>query len=145
MKKVLFIAILAMCMVGCCKKADNKCCEGEKTECCQKAEYDVSFLLDQKLGEQDGRQRHCRTYGNIDAAGRDNHCHSQRNDDHGERLDQQIPHGIDVDKIWRNKSVQHYQRNQNDQCAIGTDDILRPLIFQWLLPPSTPFAIRFMI
>jgi PBP1b-binding outer membrane lipoprotein LpoB len=38
MKKVLFIAILAMCMVGCCKKADNKCCEGEKTECCQKAE-----------------------------------------------------------------------------------------------------------
>ena len=36
MKKVLFIAILAMCMVGCCKKADNKCCEGEKTECCQK-------------------------------------------------------------------------------------------------------------
>ena len=39
MKKVLFIAILAACMVGCCKKADNKCCkEGEKTECCQKAE-----------------------------------------------------------------------------------------------------------
>ena len=39
MKKVLFIAIVAMCMVGCCKKADNKqCCEGEKTECCQKAE-----------------------------------------------------------------------------------------------------------
>lgn len=39
MKKVLFIAVIAMCMVGCCKKADNKCCkEGEKTECCQKAE-----------------------------------------------------------------------------------------------------------
>ena len=37
MKKVLFIAIVAMCMVGCCKKADNKCCEGEKTECCEQA------------------------------------------------------------------------------------------------------------
>ena len=37
MKKVLFIAIVAMCMVGCCKKADNKCCEGEKAECCEQA------------------------------------------------------------------------------------------------------------
>ena len=37
MKKVLFIAIMAMCMVGCCKKADNKCCEGEKAECVEQA------------------------------------------------------------------------------------------------------------
>ena len=39
MKKVLFVAVLAMCMVGCCKKAENgekKCCEGEKKECCEK-------------------------------------------------------------------------------------------------------------
>ena len=37
MKKVLFIAVIALCMVGCCKKADKKqCCEGEKTECCEK-------------------------------------------------------------------------------------------------------------
>lgn len=41
MKKVLFVAVLAMCMVGCCKKAENgekKCCEGEKKECCKQAE-----------------------------------------------------------------------------------------------------------
>lgn len=38
MKKVLFIAVIAMCMVGCCKKADKQCCEGEKTECAAPAE-----------------------------------------------------------------------------------------------------------
>ena len=27
MKKVLFIAAVALCAMGCCKKADNKCCE----------------------------------------------------------------------------------------------------------------------
>lgn len=27
MKKVLFIAAIAMCAMGCCKKADNKCCK----------------------------------------------------------------------------------------------------------------------
>ena len=41
MKKILFVAVLAMCMVGCCKKAadgEKKCCEGEKKECCKQAE-----------------------------------------------------------------------------------------------------------
>ncbi len=42
MKKVLLIALVAVCAMGCCKKSANgegQCCkEGEKTECCQKAE-----------------------------------------------------------------------------------------------------------
>ena len=40
MKKVLLIALVAVCAMGCCKKnakAEGQCCEGEKTECCQKA------------------------------------------------------------------------------------------------------------
>ena len=42
MKKVLLIALVAVCAMGCCKKSakceEGKCCkEGEKTECCQKA------------------------------------------------------------------------------------------------------------
>ena len=35
MKKVLFIAIVALCAMGCCKKADGKCCKGEEKQCCQ--------------------------------------------------------------------------------------------------------------
>ena len=27
MKKVLFFAAVAICAMGCCKKADNKCCK----------------------------------------------------------------------------------------------------------------------
>ncbi len=40
MKKVLLIAVVALCAMGCCKKAENKaCCEGEQKACCeQKAE-----------------------------------------------------------------------------------------------------------
>lgn len=43
MKKVLLIALVAVCAMGCCKKSakceEGQCCkEGEKTECCQKAE-----------------------------------------------------------------------------------------------------------
>ncbi len=30
MKKVLFIAAIALCAMGCCKKADNKCCEAQE-------------------------------------------------------------------------------------------------------------------
>ncbi len=40
MKKVLLIALVAVCAMGCCKKSakcEGQCCEGEKTECCQKA------------------------------------------------------------------------------------------------------------
>ena len=41
MKKILLIAAVALCAMGCCKKADKKCCgEGcckDSVECCQKA------------------------------------------------------------------------------------------------------------
>ena len=30
MKKVLFIAAIAMCAMGCCKKADGKCCQDQE-------------------------------------------------------------------------------------------------------------------
>ena len=42
MKKILLIALVAVCAMGCCKKSakceGQSCKEGEKTECCQKAE-----------------------------------------------------------------------------------------------------------
>lgn len=42
MKKIMLIALVAVCAMGCCKKSaksEGQCCkEGEKTECCQKAE-----------------------------------------------------------------------------------------------------------
>lgn len=38
MKKILFIALVAVCAMGCCKKnakCESKCCkEAAKTECC---------------------------------------------------------------------------------------------------------------
>ena len=41
MKKILLIAAVALCAMGCCKKADNKCgekqCCKDSVECCQKA------------------------------------------------------------------------------------------------------------
>jgi len=30
MKKVLFIAAIAICAMGCCKKADGKCCKAQE-------------------------------------------------------------------------------------------------------------------
>jgi hypothetical protein len=30
MKKVLFFAAVAICAMGCCKKADNKCCKAQE-------------------------------------------------------------------------------------------------------------------
>lgn len=41
MKKILLIAAVALCAMGCCKKANcqqDKCCDKPVTECCQKAE-----------------------------------------------------------------------------------------------------------
>ena len=41
MKKILLIAAVALCAMGCCKKAkchEGKCCEKAAVECCQKAE-----------------------------------------------------------------------------------------------------------
>lgn len=62
MKKVFFVAALAMCMVGCCKKADKgekQCCkDGEKHECCQHKEgnccKDSAVVVEEVVVAEDG-------------------------------------------------------------------------------------------
>ncbi len=34
MKKLMLVAAIAICAMGCCKKADGKCCK-EEGKCCQ--------------------------------------------------------------------------------------------------------------
>ena len=60
MKKILLIAAVALCAMGCCKKAkchEGKCCDKPAVECCQKQSARRKILAARQSAQ---RQNHAK-------------------------------------------------------------------------------------